>query len=327
MRYPGFLTTFGSRLGAGLADELLDRWFPPPPSLWKRFAQAFVDQAPVIVSMVQYYLHTKDSPKHEPTIPATPIGVAPGCFHPLGEFTCPKCGGHTWGTLGSSLPPTVERYCTNGLETAYGPGMNPNTVEKPCMFQWLSSADHLYFTKPSAEEAKPQTCAPPKAQHLADWDRGVDWGRPVLGLTGEAVEHTYGALAKAIGDRFENPEESLCRAAARLIAEADAFIKNQADKIADLMLDNAYPAGKGEIGFMLSEAAAKKLGLAYSPGAAPVRVWLVLDGWQWAVRVGLGRVGGQLIPVDWTKAEELLRDARPRPDQTDMAQNAAGGVA
>jgi len=312
MRYPGFLKMFGSRLGAGLADELLDRWFPSPPSLWERFAQAF-------------------APKHEPTIPGPPIGAAPGCFRPLGEFTCPKCGGHTWGTLGSSLPPTVERYCTNGLETACGPGKNPNTVERPCMFRWMSTEDHLYFAKPSAEEVKrateTQACAGPKAQHLADWDRGVDWGRPVLGLTGEVVEQTYDALAKAIGDRFVSADESLGSAAARIIKTGDSFIKEQSNKIADLMLDNAYPAGKGEIGFMLSEAAAKKLGLAYSPGAAPVRVWLVLDGWQWAVRVGLGRVGGQLIPVDWTKAEELLRDARPRPDQTDMAQNAAGGVA
>lgn len=483
-RHPGFLKTLGSRLGAGLADEILDRWFPQKPSLLERVAESVILSLPVITQFLLAEAANKAAEPRSPTVPEPPSGIAwaPGRGS-LGEFTCPKCGGHTWSTLGPGHLPVVERYCTNGLETAYGPGMNPNTVKEPCQFRWMSSDDHLYFAKPSTEEAKRATetkarvppfgtefhplmmaGTPPlliptdnilrfdtrdivdgqirdgiccyharttveqvrraKGTHafeivaisngkqgrragdvlgvttlypethgtkadLADLDRCADWGRPVLGVTGEAVEETYNALAKAIGDRFDSAEESLGHAAARilgevfpdgpdrypnhhsllklgsgpiralislcslrclaeamgdrandhgdiifaasnLILEADAFIKKQSDKIADLMLDNVFPAGKGEVGFLLSEAAAKKLGLAYEAGAKPARVSLVLDGWQWAVRLGLGRIGGELIRVEWDVALDILRGAKndaANARQEMMAQNAAGGVA
>ena len=457
MRYPGFLRTFGSRLGAGLADELLDRWFPPPPSFLQRFAEAFIDQAPVIVSMVQYYIHTKDAPKHGSTenyVPAPGVPLTPDAhakeWEPLGEFTCPKCGGHTWSSFGSvGTSPVLERHCTNGLQTAYGPDMNPNTVKEPCMFRWFSTDDHLHFAKPSVEEAKTAAekvvCAPPREwRDAAEKARSVDFpgcvpieehgdktlheteganlphalmyqGTPRVRINhkdvknvrvkpisygsrrDEGVERTLGADANiedvmyldngggvevtaigndgqvlgrtrfylpvngpvrdgadrlrvksaaerlglvpgpdadrryrsplqiAIGERTQ-PGENVDETAARLITEADAFIKKQSDKIADLMLDNVFPAGRGEIGFVLTHDVAKKIGVRYEEGAEPIRATLILDGWRWAIRLGLGRVGGQLVPVEWSLVEAILKNPAA-PDQTAMAQNAAGGMA
>lgn len=346
MRTPGFFRTFGHHFGHRLANELLDKFFPPKPT----FAERFMKELPGVLTMAVYVVDrfAQKPPPEVPVsaaIPSIPRPAPPPC-KVLGEFTCPQCKGHTWGWTGEDGRDengTYIRACTGQW--------------LPCRFTWKATEDHLYFAPPTAEHIRYQRAAgavaPPSvaseddAAHVAvddsaeavqvaiskEWPRetpppidvlridlaslrsvvgkrigpqetivgaavkllrkrGVLIDDPIAGTTAEQVETAFDAVAKAVGDRRDK-DESTMAAAARLLAEADAYIAKQAEQIRGLMLDNEFGVNSGEFSTVLTADQASAIGL---PNYACQPVAVVVNDGRWSVRVGaaLYSMGKQL---------------------------------
>lgn len=331
VRYPGFFRTLGHRLGDGLADIILDRIAPPPPSAFQQVIAA----APALFGLVKL-LREESRPSALPSqlspeeilaaakgtpspIPGTPLRADDfPPFKKLGEFTCPKCGGHTWGWTGVNGVDengTHIRKCSGEIEKRRaneGPSGGHFVTRERCDFTWKATDDAKYFSSVEVGPA-PASVAMPAPNDLGMAEKEIDQlatfilsafphepGRGDAKNGETAVEvavrllHDYAEdrdrIKSVVGKRVAG-DEDIISAAARLLLDADAFIAKQAEtiralteQVRELILDSEFSAGRGEVGIILTEAEAKAID---DRGNVPhgELVTLVLRDHRWTIRV------------------------------------------